>query len=107
MDNALANPQSETPADGFDDVLQSLNKMRQHLGEDAGDAMSKTAAALAHAAAELAQDARTKSKALAARAGHEVREHPAATAALAAAAVALIGVAMAAKRGGDRAAPQA
>ncbi len=101
MGKSLTPPNPETPADGFDDVVESLKKMRQHLGEDAGDAMSKTAVALAHAAADLAQDARAKSKTLASRAGQEICEHPAATAALAAAAVALIGVAIAAKRAHD------
>ncbi|RYF88506.1 MAG: DUF883 family protein [Caulobacteraceae bacterium] len=84
--------------DVFDDVVHNLKKMAKHLGEDAGDALSKTAASVAHSAVELMEDAKAQSKVLAEKTGKEVREHPAATAAIAAAAAALIGLAIAQRR---------
>lgn len=80
--------------DVYADVIQSLKKASQHLGDDAGDALSKSTAALLKSASELAEQAREKSKETVKKVGEEVREHPAATAAIIAAAVALIGVAL-------------
>ncbi len=81
--------------DVLDDVVHSLRKLAKHVGEDASDELSKTTAGLADAAVKLADEAKVKGKALAKAAGQEVKEHPAATAAIAAAAVALIGLAIA------------
>lgn len=84
--------------DVFDDVLHHLGRLTRHLGEETGDAMSSTAVIMARSATDLLEAARTESKTLAERAGKEVREHPAATAAIAAAAVAMIGLAIAHRR---------
>jgi ElaB/YqjD/DUF883 family membrane-anchored ribosome-binding protein len=51
-----------------------------------------------HSAAELAEEAQEKSKVALKKVGEEVREHPAATAAIVAAAVALIGLAVAQRK---------
>ncbi|KAF0177267.1 MAG: hypothetical protein IV086_02755 [Hyphomonadaceae bacterium] len=85
--------------DAFDDVVRSVKKMTAHLGEDSGDAISKSASALVHAAAELAEQAKQQSVTIAKKAGEEVREHPAATAAIVAAAVALLGFALTHRKG--------
>lgn len=81
--------------DTLDEVVHSLKKLAKHLGRDASDELSQTTAGLADAAVKLAAEAKTQGKALAKAAGKEVREHPAATAAIAAAAVALVGLAVA------------
>ena len=81
--------------DVLDDVVHSLKKLSRHLGKDVTDELSQTTANLADAAVKLADEARTKGTALARAAGKEAREHPAATAALVAAAVALVGLAVA------------
>lgn len=80
--------------DVFDDVVHNLKKMARHLGEDASDSLSKTAADLAHSAVDLMEEAKVQSKAFADKAGQEIRAHPAETAAIAAAAVAMIGLAI-------------
>ncbi|MBI1407439.1 MAG: hypothetical protein GC145_15105 [Caulobacter sp.] len=80
--------------DVFDDVVHNLKKMARHLGEDASDTLSGTAAALAHSAVHLMEEAKAQSKTFAAKAGQEIRAHPAETAAIAAAAVAMIGLAI-------------
>lgn len=96
----MSKPEFETLEDVeklFEDVVHGLKRMAKHFGndaEEAGDALAKTAAQLARATAELAEEARKESVDLAQRAGKEAKEHPATTAAIAAAAVALIGFAM-------------
>lgn len=87
---------------GYDEVVRGIGRMTQHLGADASDAVSKSAAAFVHAASDLAENIRKQSAALAKRAGEEVREHPVATAALAAAAVGLLGYAVTHTRRGAR-----
>ena len=82
----------------LEDVVHSLKKMAKHLKADAGDSLSKAAADLTQSALDLAEQAKAESKALARKAGQEIREHPAATAAVAAAAVALIGLVVARRR---------
>lgn len=81
--------------DVLDDVLANLKKLGKHLDDDAGDALSGAAAALTNSVADLIEDAKVRSRAIAGRAVAEAREHPAATAAIAAAAVAVIGLAIA------------
>lgn len=81
--------------DVLDDVVHSLKKLAKHLGRDASDELAQTTAGLADAAVKLADEAKVQGKALAKAAGREVKEHPAATAAIAAAAVALVGLAVA------------
>lgn len=98
MSKSPVKRMSEDAGDVIDDVVHNLKQMATHLGEDTGDKLSQTAAALAHSAVELAEEAKTRSKDLAKKAGEEVREHPVATAAIAAAAVALIGLAVARRK---------
>jgi len=89
---------TEDAGDAIDDVVHNLKELAGQLSEDAGDKLSQTAVSLAHAAVELAEEAKVKTKAVAKKAGEEVREHPAATAAIAAAAAALIGLAVARRK---------
>lgn len=79
---------------GYDEVVRGMGRMTQHLGADAGDAVSRSAAAFVHAASELAHNIQKQSAILAKKAGKEAKEHPVATAALAAAAVGLLGYAV-------------
>ena len=80
--------------DAYGDVVRSLKNMTKHLGGDTDDALSKSAAALMQGAIELAEQAKTQSRATVKKIGDEAREHPAATAAIVAAAVALVGLAL-------------
>lgn len=77
-----------------DDVVRSLREMADHLGRDAADAVSKAAASLAHAAADLAEETKKAVGPTLKKAGKEIREHPATTAAIVAASVGLIGFAL-------------
>ena len=79
----------------LDDVVHSLKKLAKHLAAETSDELAQTTAGLADAAVKLADEAKTQGKALAKAAGKEVREHPGATAPIAAAAVALVGLAVA------------
>jgi ElaB/YqjD/DUF883 family membrane-anchored ribosome-binding protein len=81
-------------AEGYDDVTRGINRMTRHLGADAGDAVAEAARAFVHASADLAEKIRKQSETLAKKAGEEVREHPIAAAAVAAAAVGLLGYAI-------------
>lgn len=81
-------------AEGYDDVVRGLGRMTRHLGADAGDAVTESAAAFVRAASDLADKIKKQSESLAKKAGEEIREHPVATAAVAAAAVGLLGYAV-------------
>jgi ElaB/YqjD/DUF883 family membrane-anchored ribosome-binding protein len=81
-------------AKGYEDVTRGLARMTKHLGADAGDAVGRSATAFVHAAADLAEKMKKQAETLARKAGEEVREHPIATAAVAAAAVGLLGYAI-------------
>jgi len=94
MTQSVVNQIAEDIDDVFDEVVKSLKKMTRHLGEDTGDALSNTAVALSRSTVDLIESAKAQSKSLATKAGKEIREHPAETAAIAAAAVALIGLAI-------------
>lgn len=85
---------AEDAGDIYADVVHSLEKMSRHVREDAGDALSKSTAALMQSALELAEQAKQQSRTAIKKVGEEVKEHPAATAAIVAAAVALIGLAV-------------
>jgi ElaB/YqjD/DUF883 family membrane-anchored ribosome-binding protein len=100
MGKSIAKEVANDIDDVFDDVLHNLKKMVKHLGEDTGDALSKSATALAHSAVELLEEGKAQSKVFAERTGKEVREHPAAAAGIATAiaAAALIGLAVAQRR---------
>lgn len=84
--------------DLLDDVAHNLRKMAKHLSEDAGDALSDSAGALAESTLTLIAEAKAGSRKLAGKAAEQARAHPAATAAIAAGAVAVIGVALARRK---------
>ena len=94
MVNNVSRRVAEDVGDVYQDVVHSLSKMARHIGEDAGDTMSKSGAALVDAASDFARQARETSVKAAKGAGRQMRTHPAATAALAIAAVAVIGLAL-------------
>jgi ElaB/YqjD/DUF883 family membrane-anchored ribosome-binding protein len=81
-------------SDDYDDVVQALGRMTRHLGAQADDMVSESAKAFVHSASDLAGKIKARSEALAKKAGEEVKEHPIATAAFAAAAVGLLGYAV-------------
>jgi hypothetical protein len=85
-------------SEGYDDVVRGLARMTKHLGADAGEGVTRAAAAFVHAASELAEEMKHQSIELAKKAGKEVKEHPVATATIAAAAVGLLGYAVTHKR---------
>lgn len=78
-----------------DHVGQQLREMSVHLAKDTGDALSRAAAALANSAAELLEATKKEAAVGAKKVGEEVREHPVTTAAIVAAAIGLIGFAVA------------
>lgn len=80
-------------SDDYDVVVKALGRMTKNIGEHGDDAVAESAKAFVHSAAALAEKIKTQSTNLAKVAGEEVREHPIATAALAAAAVGLLGYA--------------
>ena len=87
-------------SDDYDVVVKALGRMTKNIGEHGDDALAESAQAFVHSAAALAESIKKQSTTLAKKAGEEVREHPIAAAALAAAAVGLLGYAVthAAKR---------
>jgi hypothetical protein len=85
---------AEDLSEGYNDVTRGIARMTKHLGADAGDAVAQAARTFVHSASELAEQIKKQSEALAKKAGEEVKEHPIATAALAAAAVGLLGYAV-------------
>jgi len=94
MSDAVSRKLAKDLAEGYDDVVHGLGRMTQHIGADANDAVAKSAKAFVHAASEFAEQMKKQSETFAKKAGEEVREHPVATAALAAAAVGLLGYAV-------------
>ena len=94
MTQTAADRMANDLAEGYEDVTRGLARMTKHLGADAGDAVAKSAAAFVHAAADLAEKMKSQSEILAKKAGKEIQEHPVATAAVAAAAVGLLGYAI-------------
>ncbi len=85
-------------SDDYDVVVKALGRMTKNIGEHGDDAVVESAQAFVHSAAALADKIKKQSGALAKSAGEEVREHPIAAAALAAAAVGLLGYAVKHKR---------
>jgi len=81
-------------ADDYDTVVKALGRMSKNIAENGDDAIAEQARNFVHAASALAEKIKTQSTDLAKKAGEEVREHPIATAALAAAAVGLLGYAI-------------
>jgi ElaB/YqjD/DUF883 family membrane-anchored ribosome-binding protein len=94
MTQTAADRVTNDLAEGYEDVTRGLARMTKHLGADAGDAVAQSAAVFVRAAADLAEKMKKQSQALAKKAGEEIREHPIATAAIAAAAVGLLGYAI-------------
>ncbi|MGQ0533684.1 MAG: hypothetical protein ACT4OF_13485 [Caulobacteraceae bacterium] len=81
-------------SEDYDDVVRALGRMTRHVGTHGDDAVAEAAQKFVHAASDLADKIKKQSTDLARKAGEEVREHPIATAALAAAAVGLLGYAV-------------
>ena len=81
-------------SDDYDDVVQALGRMTRHLGAQADDMVSESAKSFVHSASDLAHKIKKRSEVMAKKAGEEVKEHPIATAAFAAAAVGLLGYAI-------------
>lgn len=94
MNESVKKRMAADLAEGYDDVVRGLGRMTKHLGADAGDAVSVAATSFVHAASELAELIKKQSVVVAKKAGQEIKEHPVATAALAAAAVGLLGYAV-------------
>ena len=81
-------------SDDYDTVVKALGRMAKNIGEHGDDAVVESAQSFVHSASVLAEKIKKQSTNLAKAAGEEVREHPIATAALAAAAVGLLGYAV-------------
>jgi ElaB/YqjD/DUF883 family membrane-anchored ribosome-binding protein len=86
-------------SEAYDDVVRGMSKMTAHLGADAEDAVADAAKTFVRAAADLSEKIKAQSEILAKKTGEEVREHPVAAAAVAAAAVGLLGYALTRKAG--------
>lgn len=78
----------------YEVVVKALGRMTKNIGEHGDDAISESAHEFVHSASKLAEKLKKQSTSLAKVAGEEVREHPIITAALASAAVGLLGYAM-------------
>jgi len=81
-------------SDDYDVVVKALGRMTKNIGEHGDDAVAESAQAFVHSASALADKIKKQSIKLANSAGQEVREHPIAAAAIAAAAVGLLGYAV-------------
>lgn len=81
-------------SDDYEVVVKALGRMTKNIGDHGDDAISESAQDFVHSASKLAEKIKKQSTNLAKVAGEEVREHPIATAALAAAAVGLLGYAV-------------
>lgn len=104
MAKSIAKTLNTEAAELYDDLLHALRRLAKHLGEDTGDAVAQSASAMMHNLADLAGQAVDQSRDLARKAGEEVRRHPVTTAAIAAAAVAAVGVGvLAVQRARDKA----
>jgi ElaB/YqjD/DUF883 family membrane-anchored ribosome-binding protein len=95
MRKSITKQISHDAEDIYDDVARGLKRMAEHLSGAPGDALSASAIALVHSAIDLAGQAKTQSRQLTTKAGEEIKSHPAATAAIVAAASALIGFGLA------------
>jgi ElaB/YqjD/DUF883 family membrane-anchored ribosome-binding protein len=81
--------------DAVDEVLHQLKIAGERIGREGEDALSQAAARLSQAAHALAVEARDQSRRLSKDAVRQVKDHPMASAAIAASAAALIGLALA------------
>jgi ElaB/YqjD/DUF883 family membrane-anchored ribosome-binding protein len=94
MTDTVEHRMAKDLAQGYDDVVRGLDRMTRHLGADAAEAVAQSAASFVRAASDLAEQLKKQAEGLARKTGEEVREHPVAAAALAAAAVGLLGYAV-------------
>lgn len=78
----------------YEVVVQALGRMTKNIGEKGDDAIAESARGFVHSASRFAESLKQQAVHLAKDAGEEVREHPISAAALAAAAVGLLGYAM-------------
>ncbi len=81
-------------SDDYGVVVHALGRMTKNLGDHGDDAIAESARGFVHAASKLADNLKEQAVSLAKEAGEEVREHPISAAALAAAAVGLLGYAL-------------
>lgn len=77
----------------YDIAVAALGRMTKNVGDHGDEAVTETAQQFVHSASAFANSLKQRSTKLAVAVGTEVREHPIATAALAAAAVGLLGYA--------------
>jgi len=85
--------------DAASEVQHTLKKARGRLGDDAHDALADTTHRIAAAARDVAVQARSGTKVVAARAVREAKARPFAAGAIFAGVAALIGLAIARARG--------
>ncbi|KJS37811.1 MAG: hypothetical protein VR74_07415 [Hyphomonas sp. BRH_c22] len=81
-------------SDDYGVVVHALGRMTKNIGDHGDDAITESARGFVHAASKLADSLKQQTVNLAKEAGEEVREHPITAAALAAAAVGLLGFAL-------------
>ena len=81
-------------SDDYGVVVHALGRMTKNIGDHGDDAVAESALGFVHSASKLAETLKKQSVHLAKEAGQEVREHPIVAAALAAAAVGLLGYAV-------------
>ena len=82
-------------AEGYEDVARGIARMTKHLRADAGSAVTASAEALFAAATDFAGRVKSESALVSRKVREEVREHPIATAAVAAALAGVLGYAAA------------
>jgi ElaB/YqjD/DUF883 family membrane-anchored ribosome-binding protein len=80
-------------SEDYEIVVAALGRMTKNIGDHGDEAVTESAQQFVHSAAAFADNLKRQSASVAERAGEEVREHPIAAAALAAAAVGLLGYA--------------
>ncbi len=78
----------------YDDVARGLARMTKHIGAHGDEAIAEAAHEFVRSASKLADKIKAQSATISKTAGEEIREHPIATAAIAAAAVGLLGYAV-------------
>lgn len=95
MRKSVAKKMTHNLDNAIEDVLRELKKGGERLGHEVDDALSQAMARLRDATHGMTAGAGNQSRALAKGAVKEVRNHPIAAAAVAASAVALVGLAIA------------
>lgn len=81
-------------SDDYEIVVHALGRMTKNIGDKGDDAIAESARGFVHSASKLADSLKQQAVHLAKDAGEDVREHPISAAALAAAAVGLLGYAV-------------